>query len=199
MAETANDDFDSIPGMPSDESIKANILKSGGLENWNPYGSEKREPTDFSALPEKTAAKVMEARLVSGPGPHANPWQVALWEHHRREADLDKEQKRILSDLEAVRGYDPSTGEGIPAINSEQRRKALNYRLLEISEDRERLAGAPGQMQLEKAMADAIHREKVRLKREYIQMEAKRRASAAAMDEEIENAASGYRKFMPKP
>lgn len=193
------DEFAGIPDMPSDESLKAEIIKTGGPENWNPYGSKKREPTDFSALPEKTAERVVEARMVSGPGPHANPWQVALWEHHKREADLDKEQRRILSDLDAVRGYDPSTGEGIPAITSEQRRKALHYRLLEISEDRERLAGAPGQMRLEKAMADAIRKAKIGIKRKYVQAEAKRRVAAAAMEEEIENAARGYRKFTPKP
>ena len=200
MAETANDDdFASIPGMPSDESIKANLLKTGGPESWNPYGSEKREPTDFSALPEKTAAKVLEARMVSGPGPHANPWQVAVWDQWRREADLEKEQARILADLDEVRGFDPDTGKGIPAIGSEQRRKAMSYRLLEISGERERLAGAPGQMQLQKAMSEAIQNEKARIKREYILSEAKRRAAADAMDEEIAAAAAGYRKTLPKP
>jgi hypothetical protein len=190
------DEFAGIPDMPSDESIRDSLLKTGGVEHWDPFGSGQREPVDFSKMPKAAAEKIAEARLAAGPGPRGTPWQHAVHQQWKRKAELEREHERILSGLEDVRGYDPETGKGIPLISSPERRKAMMYRLQTIAEDMDRLEGEAGQRSLEREMAKAIKAAKVRHKQAYIQAEAKRRAQADATEEAIKRAADGYRKTL---
>ena len=80
MAEShdTEDEFAGILDMPSDEDIRADLLKTGGVEHWDPFGSGEREATDFSKLPKEAAEKVAQARLEAGPGPRGTEWQHAL-------------------------------------------------------------------------------------------------------------------------
>jgi hypothetical protein len=197
MIDNEDDEFSGIPDMPSDDSIRDDLLKTGGIEHWDPFGSGNREPVDFSKLSKDAAERVVEARLVAGPGPRGTPWQHAVHEQWKRQADLEKEKRRLLSQLDEVSGYDPQTGKGIPNISNPQRRKTMHYRLLEIVEDIDRIEGEPGQRKLEAEMKKAIHARKVALKRAYIQSAAKRRAAEEETEEAIKRAAEGYRKTQP--
>lgn len=188
------EDFSSIPNMPSPDEIRESLLATGGPEHWNPFGSDEREPVDFGSLDAKTANRVLEARMVAGPGPRGTPWQHAMWQHHKREADLENEHRRILESLDEVGSYDPESGKGIPAIQSPQKRKALGYRLLSISDELSRLRGESGKAKLERQLSEAVEAEQKRIRNAYIQAEAKRRAKQDALEAEIEAAKSGYRK-----
>lgn len=187
-------DFSAIPGMPDDDTLRDEIVSTGNWTHWNPYGSGEREPFDPKAHPEATVQRVLGARLTSGPGPHANKFQRTVWEQWHRTAELDKEQERILATLDEVDGYDPVTGDGIPAVQSPEKRRAMQYRLAEIADDKARLEGEAGQRALEKALQASIKDRKARLRREYIQAEAKRRAASSTIEDEIERAAAGYRR-----
>ena len=193
--DTQNDDeFAGIPNMPSDESLRKELLRTGSVEHWNVRNAANFTPTDFSQLPKETAERVLAARLATGPGAHANAWQQAVWGQWRREAELDKEEQRILQQLEEVRGYDPTTGKGIPAITSPEKRKALGNRLYEIADDKARIAGEPGQQELTKALNNAVYADKVRHRNAYIQAEAKRRAAQSETEALIDKLAVNYRK-----
>jgi hypothetical protein len=183
--------------MPSAESIRAKLLKTGGPEHWRPHGEPDGTATDFASLGE-AGKRVLEARLQLGPGPKGTEWQHALWEYNQKFAELDKEQTWIEQQLDEVKGYDPATGKGIPAIN-EDKRKALYARLTNIVDERVRLEGEPGQRALDKKLDEAVRAEQRRLKRSYMMAEAKRRAAEKATEDEIERLAANYAKTQPKP
>lgn len=197
MTET-DDEFSGIPDMPSDDDIRAELLRTGSIEHWNPTGSPNREPIDLASLSETARARVVEARVIAGPGPNATPWQRAIHAQYQRMAELEQEQSRILAQLDEVRGYDPETGKPIPMLSSPERRKALSYRLAEIADDKARIEGEPGQRKLEKELAKAVVAEKRRIKHAYMIAEAKRRAAVSEMDAEIDRLADGFRKTQPK-
>lgn len=200
MAENANqeDEFAGIPEMPSDENIRAELLRTGGPEHWNPFGEDKRAPTDFHRLPKDIADKVIRARLAAGPGPNGTEWQHVIWEQHRRMAELDKEHDAIVAQLEEVRSFDPKTGKPVAmAISSPERRKAMGARLLEIADEQARIEGEPGQRKMEKKLAEAVLAEKRKIKNAYILKEAKRRAASSLTEDAIERLASGFRKTAP--
>ena len=192
-----DNDFDHIPDMPSAESVREKLVATMGPEHWNPFGAGERPPVNFGDLPEKTAQNLLKARMEAGPGPNGSKAQHALWEHWKKEAKLESERSRIHNDLDAVNGYDPVTGKGIPAIQSPQKRKAMHYRLLTIEEDLERHLGEPGKKRLEKAIDAAVHAERVSIKQNYMLAEAKRRAKAEADEAEINRLKDGFSKTLP--
>src|SRR5690606_34109611 len=109
MAENANsddDEFTGIPDMPSDDSIRSEVIRTGGIEHWNPRGAARTGPVDFTALSKDMANKVLAARLAMGPGPNANAFQHAIWDQHRRIAELDNEHDRIVKQLDEVRRFE---------------------------------------------------------------------------------------------
>lgn len=186
-----------IPGMPSDDEIRAELWRTGDVPYWRPTGTFDGTATDFSAMPPGVADKVIQARLQLGPGDTGTPWQIALFDHQRRIINLEKEQARITDELTAVSSFDPATGEGISAA-SPNRQKALTNRLSEVGDELRRLHGEPGRLKLQKALDEAVKVQKARYRREYVQAEAKRRAAADTLEGEIERAAAGYRKTQPR-
>jgi hypothetical protein len=195
--DTDTENFDSIPNMPSAATIRAELLKTGGPEYWRPHGQPDGTATDFASLGE-AGKRVIEARMQLGPGPRGTEWQHALWEHNHQLAELDKEQARIEQALDEVKGFDPETGKGIPAINPD-RRKALYHALAQVVDERVRLEGEPGRDALDKKLDAAVKARQRQIKREYMLSEAKRRAAAKAMDDEIERLAANYAKTQPRP
>lgn len=192
------DEYDDIPGMPSAESIRAELLKTGDVPYWRPHGKPDGTPTDFAALPPELAEKQVSARLQIGPGPNGTPFQWVMFEHYQRIAELEKERDRLRERLTAVRGYDPRTGEGISAISPEESQQ-VGYRLLQVQEELRRINGKEGVAALERKLEEAVRAEQERYKREYMHAEAQRRAKAKAMDEEIDRLAEAYGKTLPRP
>jgi hypothetical protein len=195
--DTDTENFDAIPGMPSAESIRTELLKTGDPQYWRPHGEPDGTATDFASLGE-AGKRVLEARLQLGPGQKGTEWQHALWEHNYKLAELDKEQARIEQELDAVKGYDPVTGKGIPAISTE-RKRSLWHALAQIVDERVRLEGEPGRDALNKKLDEAVKARQLQFKRQYILSEAKRRAAANAMDEEIDRLAANFAKTQPMP
>jgi hypothetical protein len=183
--------------MPSAERIRAELLKTGDPQYWRPHGEPDGTATDFASLGE-AGKRVLEARLQLGPGPRGTEWQKALWEHNRQLAELDKEQARIEQELDAVKGYDPETGKGIPAISTD-RRRSLYHALANVVDERVRLEGEPGRDALDRKLDEAVKARRLQFKRQYILSEAKRRAAAKAMDDEIDRLAANYAKTLPRP
>jgi hypothetical protein len=194
---TDAENFDSVPGMPSADRIRADLLKTGSPAYWRPHGEPDGTATDFASLGD-AGPRVLQARMQTGPGPKGTAWQWAVWEHHKALAELDKEQARIEQELDAVKGYDPKTGEGLKAI-SQDRRKALYHLLANVVDERVRLEGEPGQAALDRKLDEAVRAEQRRFKQQYILSEANRRAAAKSMDDEIERLAANYAKTQPKP
>jgi hypothetical protein len=190
-------DYSIIPGMPSDAQIEASIRKTSGPAHWRRPEATGPAP-DLSNLSETGRNRVLAARLQLGPGPHANPFQLALFNHHKKLADIDNREKRLMDELLSVSGYDPNTGEGISAL-SEDRRVKITYELSAIARERAIHDGPGGKARLDKAMAEAVQREKARHKQAWITEEAKRRAAHSAVDAEIERLADGFRKVRPNP
>lgn len=185
--------LDDIPGMPSDEDLRSEISKTGSPRYWNPFGDAETNTTDLSALAPEAATRVMNARLAAGPGPHGNKYQWAVFERHRKAQELVREYEQLDGGLNEVGGYDPGTGAEIPAIQSPERRRAMNLRMQQITGELARIKGEPGERKLEEALKEAIKARKVAYRRQYVQSEAKRRAAQSALDAEIEKAAEGYR------
>lgn len=187
-------EFDDIPGMPNDDELRDELVKTGSPYHWNPFNGGPRDPDELANLPEEAAKRVLDARSEVGPGPNGNKYQRAIHDRYRRTQELGREYERLDSDLNEVGGYDPGTGEEIPAIQSPQRRRAMRIRMQEIAGEMGRIKGEPGDRKLEKALNEAIKDRKVAFRRQYIQTEAKRRAAQSNLDAEIERAAEGYRK-----
>mgnify|MGYP001765446629 CR=1 FL=1 len=193
-----NDDYEQIPGMPGDEAIRAELVRTGGPAYWRPFGTAEEgngyngRETDFSTVTEEAKAKILSTRLRVGPGPTGTPYQHALWEHHNRQIALEKEAAEILERMTAVI-YDPVTGEGISKAPTDQV-QADSHRLSQIRAELERHRGAAGELKLERALAKAVEAEKARYRHEYVLAEAKRRAAQSSLDEEIERRAAGYRR-----
>lgn len=182
------------PALPSDDEIRDEIVRTAGPEYWDPHGNGPRaEPIDYKALPPEMAERALAARLEIGPGPKANPFQLAIFEQHRRDRELAAEAARLTEDLTANRGFDPTTGEPIPLF-SESRRKAIVDRLAVIGADQERMRAAPGHRSLEGALARAVEAEKARRRQEHINREAERRAEAQEIEEAIAHRAALLRK-----
>lgn len=191
-----NDDFE-IPGAPSADAIRAELVRTGGPEYWRPNGVPDGTATDFAALDPEAAQKVLSARMAQGPGPHGNAYQHGLHEHHQRIIELEKEQARLIEQATAIREYDPTTGEGV-SMASPQRQKAIIDRLSVINDSLARAHGEPGQMALERKLDEAAKAEKERYRSAFVQAEAKKRAAAAALEADIARAAAGYAKALPR-
>lgn len=186
-----------IPGAPSADEIRDQLIETGGPAYWRPHGVPDGSATDFEALDHETAAKVIAARLAVGPGPHGNGYQQALHEHHQNILNLEREQARLLEQATEIREYDPVTGEGV-SMASPQRQKAIIDRLSVIADSLARAHGEPGRMTLERKLDEAVKAEQAGYRAAYIQQEAQRRAAAAALEADIERAAQGYAKVQPR-
>lgn len=187
-----------IPGMPSDDAIRAELRRTGGPAYWKPFGTAEAgngydgRPTDFSTVSPEAKEKILSARLQVGPGPTGTPYQHALWAYHNEQIALEKESAQTLERMTAAT-YDRETGEAILTSTHDQR-QADSYRLSQIEAELERRRGPVGEARLERALTKAVEAEKARYRREYIQAEAKRRAAQSALNDEIEQAAANYRK-----
>lgn len=185
------------PELPSDDELRDEIVRTATPEHWNPHGDGPRATAlDYKALPPDVAAAAIEARLQIGPGRHANPFQLAVFEQHRRDRELSAEAARLTEDLTANRGFDRDTGEPIPLFSPE-RRKAIVDRLAAIGSEKARIKGKPGELALEKALEQAIKFERDRRIQEHIQREAERRAEAQEVEEAIALRAAMLRKVRP--
>lgn len=193
---TDENDYSNIPGMPSEDALRDEIVRTVGPEHWRPNGDGPA--LDLSALSEADRSKVLGARMLIGPGPNANAFQRKAFEQHSRLMDLEKEEARLMDDMLGNRGFDPVTGEPIPLL-SPARSEAVVHRLSAIADERRRLNGEPGRIAIEKALDEAVAKARERHRREYINAEAKRLAEARAMQDEIERLAEGYRKTRPNP
>ena len=197
-----NDNDIEIPGAPSEAAIRAELVRTGGVEYWKPLGTAEEgngyngQPTDFSTVSPEAKNKILSARLQLGPGPTGTPYQHALWQHQRRLAALESERDSIYERMSAVT-YDPDTGEGISKA-SEDETKANSYRLSQVLAEIKLHEGAAGELKLQRALEKAVQSEKARYRREYVQAEAKRRAAADTLEGEIERAVAGYRKTQPR-
>jgi hypothetical protein len=189
-------DFDSIPGMPADDHIRADLLRTAGPEYWRPNGIPDGTPTDFAGVSEEAMNKVLGARILQGPGPHGTPYQWALWEQHQRSIELEKEEARLMDRLTSIKGYDRDTGEGISAITEDQA-VALSHQLTLVQQEKARLIGKAGEERLKRKLDDSVRRVKERIRREHITAEAKRRAAAAVTEDEINRLAGAFRKTIP--
>lgn len=190
------DDFSNIPGMPDEAELRDEIVRTVGPEHWRPNGDGPA--ADLSGLSEADRARVLGARLLTGPGPNANAFQRKAFEQRNRLVELEKEEARLMDDMLGNRGFDPETGEPIPLL-SPARSNAAVHRLSAIAEERRRISGEPGRIAMEKALEKAVAEARERHRRQYIQAEAKRLAEARAMQDEIERLAEGYRKTRPNP
>lgn len=193
--ENTDDEFAGIPDMPSDEDLKADIIRTGGPEHWNPFGRTQREPTRFSEMPKSVGAKVLEARLTAGPGPGANALQLAYFEQHQTQLKLEKESARLREKLDAIGFIDPVTKAETPLVTDPDERRRLEIQLGETEARLIRLNGETGQVKLKKALAKAVHARKVAHKEAYIIGEAKRRAATEAREAAIERRKEGFREF----
>lgn len=193
-----NDENVEIPNAPSDDEIRAELRRTSSPLFWKPFGTVEEgngfngQPTDFSGLSPEAREKVLNARLRAGPGPTGTPYQHALWNWHKEQAALEKERDTIMARMTDVT-YDPITGEGISKASADQMRTD-SYRLSQVQAELERRQGPAGEIALERALTKAVAEQKARLRREYIQTEAKRRAAQSTLEEEIERAAASYRK-----
>lgn len=182
-----------IPGMPSDEELEYEIVRTGGPEYWpmreNPAGSE---PIKFANLPPEVYERVMQGRVAQGPGQYANAYQVELWKHHNDRIEAEREYDRAWNEYNAVGSYDPVTGDPIYSASA-QRRNALLHDLVAIRDRQERLAGKYGHPNLERALKVAVAQRKELYRRRYIEAEAQRRASAASVEAEIAERVRGIR------
>ena len=192
--EENTDNLNDIPGMPSDDEIRDRILATAGPEHWNPYGSEPRDPAALKDLSPEAAKRVLEARLVVGPGPNGNKYQHAIHDQKRLADSLSAEFARLEAQLNEVASYDSSTGKAISAIQSPERRRAMAIRQSQITGELRRIRSESGSIKLERAMADAVKAEKMLFRRKHIQAEAKRLAAQSALNAEIEEMAKGYSK-----
>lgn len=137
MITETDDDLASIPGMPPEDELRADLLRTGDVPYWRPFGEPDGSATDFASLPPELAEKTLQARLLAGPGPKGSPFQWAMFEHYQRIAELEKEQARLTEQLTAVREFDRDTGEGISALTPEQS-QAMGYRLLQVQDELKR-------------------------------------------------------------
>lgn len=188
-------DFASIPGMPSDDSIRADLARTAGPAYWRPSGKPDGTATDFSALSPEAAEKVLGSRLSQGPGPHGTPYQHAVFDHHQKIIDLEKQEQRLMERLTEIKGYDRDTGQAISAMTADQIER-LSWELTAVQRQASLLRGEGGRIRLERELETAVGKVKERIRREYIQSEAKRRAAAGATEDEINRLAANYRKTL---
>ncbi|MBF9151253.1 hypothetical protein [Novosphingobium jiangmenense] len=186
-------DLDSIPGMPSAESIRTELLRTAGPEYWRPNGEQDGKPTDFTGLPEETRNKVLGARVLQGPGPSATPYQQAIFDQHQKAIALEKEEARLLERMTEIKGYDRDTGEGISST-SEDQMVALSHLLTQVQRERALLMGEGGQIRLRRKLEESVRKVQERHREAYIMAEAKRRAAAAETEERIAAMAAGIRR-----
>lgn len=186
-----------IPGAPSADEIRAEIERTALPAFWRPHGPQDGTATDLSGLSEREATRLLEARYLTGPGPSANALQREIHSQALRKDALVAERNRLADELSANRSYDPVTGEGISMVSPE-RAKGITDRLSEINDELSRIAGVPGQLALEKALAKAVADRQAAYRAEYVQAEAKRRAASDALEADIERAAEGFRKVLPR-
>lgn len=195
MSETTDIDaeLDAIPGMVSADDMRASLLATGDLPHWNSFERPNFQATDFAELAPELAEKVVAARMLAGPGPHGTEWQWALYEHNTRLVQLERERDQIVARMTEVSHYARDTGEAISALPPD-RVAALGYELTQITAELERLEGPAGEEALKRKLEEAVRKERQKLKRQYVIAEAKKRASAQALEEEIAAAAAGFKK-----
>lgn len=183
-----------IPGAPSDAQIEAEIIRTGGVLFWPTHDSPRRStPIDLSGLTPETANKAILGRIAAGPGTHSNAYQRAVHDHQRRIAELERERDKLTDQMLEVKRFDPQTGEPIYAYDGHAQTQVAEE-LNAVARQLALLKGEGGQALLRKGLEKAVADEKARIRREYIEREAARRAAHMGLEAEIEERARGIRK-----
>jgi hypothetical protein len=205
-----------IPGLPSDDEIAAQILRSIPDDPLHMrtagtvIAEQARESSSHKAfnlahrrrpsyMPEPDKAqleqKVREAKLLLGPGPDASPYENELFQqrieeqqHLRGIAGLEKQLGEVVRMVPA-RG---SEGQLIPGkfepvyAYSADRRAAMQYELEDLQDRLMDLHGASGLRRREKALSASVEAKKRALRAEYVRVQGQKRAEEKALDAEIE-------------
>ena len=156
-------------------------------------GGEKAEQR---AIAEMMTKRAVNARLMAGPGPGANPYQIEVFQLARDKYEIELQMDKVEAELQAISShrteYDPVTGKpkAVPVFKLEgEQRRQWEAKLLRLGEHLAALTGTEGESRLQRALDAAVAERKAAADRIDMRREAGARADAMVREEEVERMA----------
>lgn len=200
-----------VADMPSNHEIVGNVRmalptkvtalapqdRQAILDELLTYPPSMREDKEAELVGRKVEELALTARLRSGPGANATPFQKAAWSIHREVDDLEIQRDAIIAKLAEVSHIDPVTEERTfrYAVGS-ARRDGLDAELQRLGHAIDLLKGTEGQQRLEKAKVETGNQIRAQLQEQAIAAEAEKRAANLVREAEINRRAASKARFL---
>jgi hypothetical protein len=183
--------------LPTKVAALAPQHRQAILDELLTYPASMREDKEAELVGRKVEELAMAARLRSGPGENATPFQKASWEIHREVTDLEAQSDAIMAQLAEVSHIDPVTEERTFRFPiGSPRRDALDAEFQRLGHAIELLKGSEGHQRLTKAKAETGNLIRQRMQEQADRVEVEKRAAAMVREADLNRRAASRAKFM---